>query len=144
MVNFDNDNDKNNVNMMRARIKIIDFGFAIQLSASNLTFTALGSPINMDPIILQKYSKRGEDINRLGYDSSADIWSLGTICYEMLIGQAVFNAETLNDLIKKVENGSYQVPTNVSSEIVSFLNGMLQYNSKRRLTAEQLSKHEFL
>ena len=144
MVNFDNDNDKDNLNMLRAKIKIIDFGFAIQLGPDNLTFSALGSPINMDPIILKKFSKQGRDINQLGYDSKADIWSLGTICYEMLIGQAVFNAETLNDLIKKVENGSYQVPTNVSSEVVSFLNGMLQYNGKKRLSAEELLKHPFL
>ena len=32
MVNFDNDNDKNNLNMMRAKVKIIDFGFATKLT----------------------------------------------------------------------------------------------------------------
>ena len=32
----------------------------------------------------------------------------------------------------------------MSHEAVSFLNGMLQYDSKRRLTAVQLSKHDFL
>ena len=144
MVNFDNENDKNNLYMMRAKIKIIDFGFAIQLAKSDLAFSALGSPINMDPFILRKYTNKGGNINQLGYDSKADIWSLGTICYEMLIGQAVFNAETMNELIKKVENGSYNIPTNVSKEVVSFLNGMLQYNSEMRLSAEELSKHEFL
>ena len=144
MVNFDNESDKSNINMMHAKIKVIDFGFAIQLSKSNLTFTALGSPINMDPVILKKFSKKGIDINQVGYDSKADIWSLGTICYEMLIGQAVFNAQTLNDLIKKVENGSYSIPTTVSREVVSFLNGMLQYKGEKRLSADELSKHPFL
>ena len=144
MVNFNNESDKSNLNMMSAQIKVIDFGFAIQLSKSSLTFTALGSPINMDPNILKKFSKKGIDINQVGYDSKADIWSLGTICYEMLIGQAVFNAQTLNDLIKKVENGSYSVPTTVSKEVVSFLNGMLQYKGENRLSAEELSKHPFL
>ena len=144
MVSFDSDIDKANLNMMRARIKIIDFGFAIKLTKSNLAFSALGSPINMDPIILKKFAKRGGDINKLGYDSKADIWSLGTICYEMLIGQAVFNAETMNELVKKVETGSYNVPTSVSKEMVSFLNGMLQYESDNRLSAEELAKHPFL
>jgi len=59
MCSFDNDNDKNNLNMLRARIKIIDFGFAINLKGS-LAFSALGSPINMDPAILQKFSKKGK------------------------------------------------------------------------------------
>ena len=143
MVSFDNENDKNCVNMMRARIKIIDFGFAIQ-TKNALAYTALGSPINMDPLILQKFSKKGGDINRLGYDSKADIWSLGTICYEMLIGEAVFNAESMKELVKKVENGSYNVPTNVSKEIVSFLNGMLQYDGANRLNATELAQHPFL
>ena len=144
MVNFDNELDTINLNMMKAKIKIIDFGFAIHLSKSSLAFSALGSPINMDPIILKKLTKKGGNLNQLGYDIKADIWSLGTICYEMLMGKAVFNAETMNDLIKKVEIGSYSVPASVSSEMISFLNGMLQYEGVNRLSAEELSKHPFL
>ena len=144
MVSFDNDNDKKNLNMMRARVKIIDFGLSIKLSNNNMAYSALGSPINMDPLILNKFLKKGRNINKLGYDSKADIWSLGTICYELLIGEAVFDAETLNGLVQKVENGSYSVPTSLSKEIVSFLNGMLQYDGDKRLSAEELSKHDFL
>ena len=141
MVSFDNENDKNNLNMMRAKVKIIDFGFAINLKG-NLAFSALGSPINMDPVILQKFSKK--DNRQLGYDEKADVWSLGTVCYEMLIGQSVFNADTMNELVKKVENGSYNVPTSVSKEVVSFLNGMLQYDGNNRLSAAELAKTPFL
>ena len=144
MVNFDSEQDKENLNMMKAKIKIIDFGFATKLSAekNDLTFSAVGSPINMDPIILNKFSKR-RDMN-LGYDEKADIWSIGTVCYELLIGKAVFNAKTMNDLVDKVESGTYTVPSTLSKEVVSFLNGMLQYDSKMRLSAEELKKHPFL
>ena len=105
MINFDTEADKENLNMMKARVKIIDFGFAIRLTSEkkDLTYSAVGSPINMDPIILNKFSKR-KDPN-LGYDEKADIWSIGTVCYELLIGKAVFNATTMNDLVDKVENG---------------------------------------
>ena len=144
MVSFNNDNDKNNLNMMRAIIKIIDFGISIQLTQSNFAKSVLGSPINMDPVILKEMANRGKKIGNLGYDQKADIWSLGTICYELLIGQAVFNAETMNELVRKVENGSYTVPTSVSKEMVSFLNGMLQYKGEDRLSSEELSKHPFL
>ena len=142
MVKFNNDVDLNNLNMMNSNIKIIDFGLAIQLTQNNLAFSSLGSPQNMDPLILKKYNNN--IIKEVGYDYKADIWSLGTICYEMLIGKAVFNAETMNDLINKVENGSYSVPTSVSAEVVSFLNGMLQYKGERRLSADELSRHPFL
>ena len=62
----------------------------------------------------------------------------------MIIGQAVFNAETMNELVKKVEEGSYTVPTSLSKEMVSFLNGMLQYKGEDRLSSEDLYKHPFL
>ena len=144
MINFDTEADKENLNMMRARVKIIDFGFAIQLTSEkkDLTYSAVGSPINMDPIILNKFSKR-KDPN-LGYDEKADIWSIGTVCYELLIGKAVFNATTMNDLVDKVENGTYTVPKSLSREVISFLNEMLRYESKYRLSAGELLKHPFL
>ena len=130
MVNFGSENDKEHLNMMKAKIKIIDFGFATKLAEekNSLTYSAVGSPINMDPIILRKFSKK-KDINlNIGYDEKADIWSIGTVCYELLIGKAVFSAKTMNDLVEQVEKGSYQIPKSVSKEVVSFLNGMLQYD----------------
>ena len=69
---------------------------------------------------------------------------MGAVCYEMLIGRPVFDAEDMDDLISKVENGGYVVPTSVSREVISFLNGMLQYESDKRFTSEQLAKHDFL
>ena len=50
----------------------------------------------------------------------------------------------MRDLVRKVESGNYYLPTSLSKEAVSFLNGMLQYDSKKRLTAEQLYNHKFL
>ena len=81
---------------------------------------------------------------KLMYDQTIDIWSLGATCYHMLIGKPVFDANSLNDLVKNVEEGTYTVPTILSSEVVSFLNSMLQYKSEKRLTAKQLSEHPFL
>ena len=144
MVNFNNDYDKANCNMLKSTIKIIDFGLAIQLTQNHLATSVLGSPANMDPLILKEMVNRGKKITKLGYDQKADIWSLGTICYQLLIGQYVFNAETMNELLKKVETGNYSVPTSVSYEVVSFLNGMLQYKGEKRLNADELSKHPFL
>ena len=143
LVNFDNEEDRKNRNMMKAKVKIIDFGFARHLEPSQLAYSTLGSPINMDPGILRKLNRMVHS-KEYGYDQKADIWSLGTICYEMLIGKNTFNAETMRELISKVERGNYFLPTTISKEAVSFLNGMLQYDLKKRLSAEQLYHHNFL
>jgi serine/threonine protein kinase len=144
LINFQNEKDKKELNMMKAQIKIIDFGFACKIAKDSLTYTAIGNPINMDPLILKKLNTPGRKARQLGYDQKADIWSLGAICYEMLIGRAAFDADDMEDLVNKVEDGKYKVPTSLSKEVISFLNGMLQYQPTQRLTIEQLYSHPFL
>ena len=146
LVSFMSDYDKANLNMMKACVKIIDFGFARYTSASDLCTTTLGSPINMDPNILKKMNEKKMGINTgtMAYNQKADIWSLGTLCYEMLIGKSAFNSKSMQELINKVESGSYSIPTHLSKQVISFLNGMLQYNAEKRLSANELSRHHFL
>jgi serine/threonine protein kinase len=144
LISYDTEEDKQNFNLMKAQAKIIDFGFSCRINKSGLQYTTLGSPINMDPLILKKLGSSNNKTRQLGYGQKADIWSLGTICYEMLIGKTAFDEEDMADLFEKIESGKYIVPTTLSHEAISFLNGMLQYDGKNRLTAEQLYKHDFL
>ena len=62
----------------------------------------------------------------------------------MLLGNSPFDAYNMQELVEKIEEGTYKVPTNLSKEVISFLNGMLQYDPNKRLTAEQLYNHAFL
>ena len=142
LLHFENEEDKKNFNLMKAQVKIIDFGFSCIYN--DIKKSILGSPINMDPLILKKLTDSTGATRELGYDMSADIWSIGTICYEMLIGKSAFDSNDIKELSDKIEKGAYKVPTNISAELVSFLNGMLQYEGKNRLNAEQLSRHAFL
>ena len=143
LVCFDNEEARKQKNMLKATIKIIDFGFARYLKNEELAISVLGSPINMEPGILKKLNKIDYG-NEFGYDEKADIWSLGTLTYEMLVGKCTFDADSMENLVKRVEKGDYILPTSLSKEAVSFLNSMLQYDYKRRLTASQLSRHKFL
>ena len=143
LINYDTEEDRRKNNLLKAKVKLIDFGFARYLEKEKLAYSTLGSPINMDPIILKKLNKV-EHYNEYGYDEKVDIWSLGTICYEMLVGKNAFEAENMKDLLKKVSKGNYSIPTTLSKEAASFLIGMLQFDLKKRFTAEQLYRHKFL
>ena len=143
LINFESEEDKKNLNMLKTEVKIIDFGFATYLDNNGLRYSILGSPINMDPILLTKLINQNLS-SLIGYNEKADIWSLGTVCYELITGKAIFRAQNLLDLVRLVEIGSYHIPTDLSQEIVSFLDSMLQYTSKYRLSAEELSNHPFL
>ena len=144
LVKFENEEDKKKVNLLKSEIKIIDFGFAAYKDQSGLLTTAIGSPLNMDPLILKKFNSTGSTNKELGYDEKADLWSLGILCYQMLIGNCTFDAYNMKELVLKIEEGDYKVPTNLSKEVVSFLNAMLQYKPEKRLPSSKLIRHAFL
>jgi len=145
LVKFKSEEDKNNLNMLKAEIKIADFGFARYLKGDILAQSVLGNPINMDPKIFKKLA-RIENDSDFGYDQKADIWSLGTITYKLLIGYPPFEASNYEELNKKLEIGNYKIPHEISlsKEAISFLNGMIRYDEKSRLSIDELAKQYFL
>ena len=143
LINYETEEDKNNLNLLKAEVKIIDFGFSTHLDGSHLRYSVLGSPINMDPILLTKLNNQNLSY-LIGYDEKADIWSLGTVCYEMATGETLFPVQDINQLVQRVEIGIYHIPIYISQELVSFLEGMLQYLGKDRLNAVELSMQPFL
>ena len=145
LVKFPTEEDKQNLNMLKAEIKITDFGFSRYLKADKLATSLLGNPINMDPHILRKMARIDND-TEFGYDEKADIWSLGTITYELLVGCPAFEASSYEELIQKIDEGNYKIPHEIilSKEAICFLNGMMRYDPKTRLSVEELSKQYFL
>jgi serine/threonine protein kinase len=145
MVDFDNEKDKEELNMMKAKIKIIDFGFAIMLSSKfSLTNSAVGTFMYMDPKILKEFDNQVLVDKSRGYGKEVDIWSLGCICYQLFRGKYPFEAKTFEELVGKIDKGKYRLPTTASREIISFLDKMLKYKGKDRLSAKELINEPFL
>ena len=148
LVHFENEYDRQNLNMYKATIKLIDFGLSNYLDPSNVRHSNVGTLFNMDPIILRNIYQfipgQFHFLKNITYNETIDIYSLGTVCYEMLVGHNVFYSSNFEFLQKLVEKGDYYVPTYLSRETFSFLNGMLQYDYTKRLNADALSKHPFL
>lgn len=145
LVDYPNKEDKENLNLMNCKIKITDFGLSTYLKSDCLAQSIIGNPINMEPHIYEKLRRMNNDED-FGYDQKADIWSLGTICYEMLVGAPAFESATYPELYKKLKKGLYKIPSDItlSKETISFLNGMMQYDDKSRLDIHQLANHFFI
>ncbi|PSN60531.1 Serine/threonine-protein kinase atg1 [Corynespora cassiicola Philippines] len=75
-------------------LKIADFGFARVLPTTSLAETLCGSPLYMAPEIL-RYEK---------YDAKADLWSVGTVLYEMVSARPPFRANNHVELLRKIED----------------------------------------
>ena len=125
-------------------IKIADLGYAKDLAKDKEGSTILGSPMYMSPDIVEKYTDDDKDNKK--YNTSVDLWSLGVITYELLTGSAPFSGNSIIEVFKSIKKGVYSFPKTLkpSIEIISFLNGLLQYNPEKRLNWEQINSHPFL
>ncbi len=79
-------------------VKVLDFGIA-KVENSDLTGTgiSIGTLSYMSPEQL-----RGEAV-----DARTDVWALGAVFYEMLLGKQAFPAKALPDVIQAVLNQEY-------------------------------------
>ena len=100
LLSFENESDIKNLNLMKANIKIIDFGVATKLNSDEYAFTVVGTPLTMDPLILKKYSKAGGFEKLQGYNEKADVWSLGTVFYNLLTGKRIFTAKNKEEFFQ--------------------------------------------
>ena len=147
MVHFDNEIDKQNLNMLKAKVKIIDFGISNHLNKKKLLQSVAGTLKNMDPAIIENYRRiiSGSPDQKLNlYDEKCDIWSIGTICYELAIGKIVFQFQDIEELWNKIQIGKYKLPKTLSIEIISFINSMLVLDAKKRSSAQELLNHKFI
>ena len=85
------------------------------LASATLAETMCGSPLYMAPEILQ--SRR--------YNAKADLWSVGTILYEMLCGRPPFNGTSQMDLLRNIQTKELRIPAgiSVSASCVKLLQG---------------------
>ena len=125
-------------------IKIADLGYSKNLIKNNENSTILGNPINMAPDIIDKSINK--ESNNKSYNTSTDLWSLGVITYELLTGCPPFMGKTKDEIYQNIKKGIYTLPKYLkcSIEIISFINGLLQYYPEKRLNWEQIKEHPFI
>lgn len=102
-------------------VKISDFGFAKQIQSKSRQHnqTICGTPIYMAPDVFLN--------NNSNYSEKLDIWSLGAMFYELLVGQTPFLDRTHEGLSNKMREGFYEFPAglNVSAEAIHFISKCL-------------------
>lgn len=79
----------------RIQVKIADLGFARELNYEDLSETMCGTPLVMAPEVL----------NGKRYNHKADVWSLGIVFFEMLVGFTPFTGRDKPDLKRNLERG---------------------------------------
>ena len=111
-------------------LKIADFGFARHLPTTTMAETLCGSPLYMAPEIL-RYEK---------YDAKADLWSVGTVLFELVTGRPPFRAANHVDLLRKIEramdNIKFPDDSKISHEMRDVIQRLLKKTPTERLSWE--------
>src|SRR5262249_32327012 len=119
-------------------LKIADFGFARSLPATSLAETLCGSPLYMAPEIL-RYEK---------YDAKADLWSVGTVLFEMVTARPPFRASNHVELLRRIERGEDKIKFDnelvVSEEMKSLIRSLLKRDPKERVSFPDFFGNEII
>ncbi|KAK3750914.1 hypothetical protein RRG08_029834 [Elysia crispata] len=79
------------------------------------------------------------------YDGrKADVWSCGVILYALLVGALPFDDDNLRQLLEKVKKGVFHIPHFVPMDCQNLLRGMVEVDSDKRLTLEDVMRHPWV
>lgn len=90
------------------KVKVMDYGIA-RVDSNSMTKTgiAMGTPNYISP----------EQLKGGAVDHRADLFSLGVVIYEMLVGRRPFKGENLTSLIYAIANDNPEKPSNINPDI---------------------------
>ncbi|KAH9324313.1 hypothetical protein KI387_004491 [Taxus chinensis] len=125
-------------NDSNAVLKIADFGFARPLQPQGLAETMCGSPLYMAPEIMLEQK----------YDAKADLWSVGTILFQLVTGKTPFSGsnhlQLKHNILKSKELSFPQEVGSLNPSCIDLCRKLLRQNPVERLTFEEFFNHEFL
>ena len=114
-------------------IKLCDFGWAKNLSLKNRS-SYCGTVEYMAPEIIESEN----------YDYSVDIWSLGILLYELLMGHSPFKDKTTKNTIVNIKLHELKFDKEISEDCKDLINKLLEENKEKRLNIKDILTHNFV
>jgi aurora kinase A len=118
---------------LKGDLKIADFGWSVHAPSSRRT-TLCGTLYYLPP----------EMVNEKVYDEKVDLWSLGVLCYEFLVGSPPFEARNTQDTYKRIVHVKYNFPSYVSDEARDLISRLLKREPSERLPLDQVMVHPWI
>lgn len=118
-----------------SELKIADFGWSVHAPQSDRT-TLCGTMDYLPP----------EMITGKPHAATVDLWSLGVLCYEMLVGYAPFAAPNISeeDTFKRILNAKYSTPGSVSLAAKHLISSLLVVNPANRMPLVNVLEHPWI
>lgn len=118
---------------LKGNLKIADFGWSVHAPSSRRT-TLCGTLDYLPPEMIE-----GKE-----HDEKVDIWSLGVLCYEFLVGEPPFEAEGHKATYRRIAKVDLQFPSFLSTGAKDFITRLLKHNPAERTPITQVLEHPWL
>lgn len=141
-------------------LRVADFGFARFLPQASMADTLCGSPcvgISIDRADRLSLYMAPEILRYEKYDAKVDLWSVGAVLFEMVVGKPPFRAQNHVELLRKIERGEDRIkfpdersaartplpdgtlptpPLIVPDDLKALIRGLLKRKPSERMTWE--------
>lgn len=114
-------------------LKIADFGWSVHEPTSTRT-TLCGTLDYLSPEMVQ-----GQP-----HTKNVDLWSLGVLAYELLVGRAPFHATGFDDTYNKIMKVRYDVPPEMSRPAAHLISRLLVKQPEQRMPLEHVAIHPWI
>lgn len=118
---------------LRGDVKIADFGWSVHAPSSRRT-TLCGTLDYLPP----------EMVENKQHDEKVDIWSLGVLCYEFLVGNPPFEASTAKLTYNRISKVDLHFPSHVSSGARNLISKLVRHSPMKRLPLVEVLKHPWI
>ena len=114
-------------------IKIADFGWSVHAPTSRRN-TLCGTLDYLPP----------EMVEGREHDEMVDVWSLGVLLFEFMVGTPPFEAEGHNATYRRISRVDLRFPAFMPADAQDLISKLLRKDPRKRMPLENISKHPFV
>lgn len=118
---------------LKGELKIADFGWSVHAPNSRRT-TMCGTLDYLPP----------EMVEGKAHDSTVDVWSLGVLMYEFLVGSPPFEAQGHHETYKKISRVDMSFPDHVSKPARDLIMKLLVKDPAGRMPLSEVKNHPWI
>ena len=118
---------------MRGELKIADFGWSVH-APKDRRETLCGTLDYLPP----------EMVAAKPHDNKVDVWSLGVLMYEFLVGSPPFEAATAKETYMRIAKVDIKWPEHVTEPARDLITKLLQKDSESRMKLTDIENHPWI
>ena len=115
-------------------LKLTDFGGSNYLEGGNVRYTTCGTQIYHSPEMLLKK----------GYDTGVDIWAIGILIFELMVGRPPFKSDAQHSMEDNIVNLRINWPNTMNLLAKNLISKLLKLEPEQRLTLKEILEHQFI